>query len=209
MNNNLITIVDYGCGNIYSLNRILEKLNYKVEITDDPEKVSKADKIILPGVGAFSVGMENLKKNHLENALKEFLKKGNSLLGICLGMQLLMKSSQEFGKYDGLCLINGDVISLERNESYPIPHIGWSQIQVEKNKTENKLVLNIKDKSYFYFIHSFKVLVDNKNDTVCSTKYGVNHFCSVVNYENIYGTQFHPEKSGKVGEKLIQNFLNL
>lgn len=209
MNNNLITIVDYGCGNIYSLNRILEKLNYKVEITDDPEKVSKADKIILPGVGAFSVGMENLKKNHLENALKEFLKKGNSLLGICLGMQLLMKSSQEFGKYDGLGLINGDVISLERNESYPIPHIGWSQIQVEKNKTENKLVLNIKDKSYFYFIHSFKVLVDNKNDTVCSTKYGVNHFCSVVNYENIYGTQFHPEKSGKVGEKLIQNFLNL
>ena len=196
MRNNLITIVDYGCGNIYSLNRILEKLNYKVEITDDPEKVSKADKIILPGVGAFSVGMENLKKNHLENALKEFLKKGNSLLGICLGMQLLMKSSQEFGKYDGLGLINGDVISLERNESYPIPHIGWSQIQVEKNKTENKLVLNIKDKSYFYFIHSFKVLVDNKNDTVCSTKYGVNHFCSVVNYENIYGTQFHPEKSG-------------
>lgn len=209
MSKNLITILDYGCGNIYSLNRILEKLNYKVEITNDPEKVSKADKVILPGVGAFSVGMENLKKNHLENALKEFLKKGNYLLGICLGMQLLMKSSKEFGNHDGMGLISGNVISLDRSENYPIPHIGWSQIQIEKNKTENKLIFNINDKSYFYFIHSFKVLLDNKNESVCSTKYGLNHFCSIVNYENIFGTQFHPEKSGKVGEKLIQNFLDL
>ena len=134
MSKNLVTIVDYECGNIYSLNRILEKLNYKVEITNNPEKVNNADKIILPGVGAFSVGMENLKKNGLQEAIKNFLKKGNFLLGICLGMQLLMKSSDEFGKYKGLSLINGKVISLEKNENFPIPHIGWSSIEIDKKK---------------------------------------------------------------------------
>ena len=207
MSNNLITIVDYGCGNIYSLNRILEKLDCKVQITDDPEKVSKADKIILPGVGAYSIGMENLKKNDLIQAINVFLKKGNSLLGICLGMQLLMKSSQEFGNHEGLGLIDGKVVSLDKNENFPIPHIGWSQINIELSK--NSLISNIKDKSYFYFIHSFKVIVENEIDTVCNTEYGINNFCSVVNHQNIFGTQFHPEKSGKVGEKLIQNFLNL
>ena len=160
MSKNLVTIVDYECGNIYSLNRILEKLNYKVEITNNPEKVNNADKIILPGVGAFSVGMENLKKNGLQEAIKNFLKKGNFLLGICLGMQLLMKSSDEFGKYKGLSLINGKVISLEKKENFPIPHIGWSSIEIDKKKNENKIISEIKDKSYFYFIHSFKVLVD-------------------------------------------------
>lgn len=209
MSKNLITILDYGCGNIYSLNRILEKLNYKVEITNDPEKVSKADKVILPGVGAFSVGMENLKKNHLENALKEFLKKGNYLLGICLGMQLLMESSEEFGQFEGLGLINGKVISLERKENFPIPHIGWSTIELNKNKSKNKLITDIKNDSYFYFIHSYKVLVEDNENSICTTNYGLNTFCSVVNSANIFGTQFHPEKSGKVGEKLIQNFLDL
>ena len=209
MSKNLVTIVDYECGNIYSLNRILEKLNYKVEITNNPEKVNNADKIILPGVGAFSVGMENLKKNGLQEAIKNFLKKGNFLLGICLGMQLLMKSSDEFGKYKGLSLINGKVISLEKNENFPIPHIGWSSIEINKKKNENKIISEIKDKSYFYFIHSFKVLVEENDNSVCTTNYGSNKFCSVVNSANIFGTQFHPEKSGRVGEKLIQNFLDL
>ena len=209
MNKNLITIVDYGCGNIYSLNRILEKLNFKVEITDDPDKVTNADKIILPGVGAFSVGMENLKKNNLQDALNGFLKKGNFLLGICLGMQLLMKSSEEFGQFEGLGLINGKVISLEGKENFPVPHIGWSTIELNKNKNKNKLITNIKNYSYFYFIHSYKVLVDDNKNSICTTSYGLNKFCSVVNSANIFGTQFHPEKSGKVGEKLIQNFLDL
>ena len=209
MSKNLVTIVDYECGNIYSLNRILEKLNYKVEITNNPEKVNNADKVILPGVGAFSVGMENLKKNDLQEAIKNFLKKGNFLLGICLGMQLLMKSSDEFGKYKGLSLINGKVISLEKNENFPIPHIGWSSIEIDKKKNENKIISEIKDKSYFYFIHSFKVLVEENDSSVCTTNYGTNKFCSVVNSSNIFGTQFHPEKSGRVGEKLIQNFLDL
>ena len=151
MSNNLITIVDYGCGNIYSLNRIIEKFDYKVEITDDPEKVSKADKIILPGVGAFSVGMENLKKNNLVQAINDFLKK-KFFACICLGMQLLIKSSQEFGNHDGLGLISGKVISLDGSENYPIPHIGWSEINIELSK--NNLISNIKDKSAFIsFIH--------------------------------------------------------
>jgi len=120
-----------------------------------------------------------------------------------------MESSEEFGQFEGLGLINGKVISLERKENFPIPHIGWSTIELNKNKSKNKLITDIKNDSYFYFIHSYKVLVEDNENSICTTNYGLNTFCSVVNSANIFGTQFHPEKSGKVGEKLIQNFLDL
>ena len=209
MNRKRITVIDYGCGNIFSLRRILEKLGYNVLVTDDPDLISNADKIILPGVGAFEIGIKNLKKNNLDESLNYFLKKGNYLLGICLGMQLLMNSSEEFGNHDGLKLIPGDVIKLKNSKDYPVPHIGWSQIIINKIKqNEQSLINNIRDLSFFYFIHSFQVIAEKPKNIVSYTLYDENKFCSIINSDNIYGTQFHPEKSGKVGENLLSNFLD-
>ena len=203
-----ITIIDYGCGNIYSLTRVLNKLGYTVEVTNDSDKIINSDKIILPGVGAFKIGIDNLKKNKLDESINLFLNKGNYLLGICLGMQLLMEKSDEFGSHIGLGLIKGNVTKLNNKEYYPIPHIGWSQIELEESSLKkNSILENIKDRSYFYFIHSFQVKTNLKKETLSFTNYGDNCFSSIINSENIFGTQFHPEKSGKVGERLLSNFL--
>jgi len=208
MNKKKITIIDYGCGNIFSLRRILDKLNLDVEVTNDPEKIINSDKIILPGVGAFKIGIDNLKKYNLDESINFFLNKGNYLLGICLGMQLLMEKSEEFGNHLGLGLIKGNVVKLENKKYYPIPHIGWNQIEIKKNISDKGFILDkVKDKSYFYFIHSFIVKTTIEEDTICFSRYGDNYFSSVINSKNIFGTQFHPEKSGKVGEKLLLNFL--
>ena len=208
MNKKKITIIDYGCGNIFSLRRILEKLNLDVEVTKDSEKIINSDKIILPGVGAFKIGIDNLKKYNLDESINSFLNKGNYLLGICLGMQLLMEKSEEFGNHIGLGLIKGDVTKLDNKKYYPIPHIGWTQIETETNSIKNNFILDeIKDRSYFYFIHSFQVKTRLKDETLSFSRYGDNCFSSVINSKNIFGTQFHPEKSGKVGEKLLLNFI--
>ena len=208
MNKKIITIVDYECGNIYSLLRILDKFGYKVELTNNPDKIKNADKVILPGVGSFKTGIDNLKKNNLDDAINFFLRRGNHILGICLGMQLLMEKSYEFGEHKGLGLIKGEVIKLEKGQNYPIPHIGWSQIIFSNSKVESNFFLkNISKASYFYFIHSYQVKNANKEEALCYTNYGKNYFSSIINENNIFGTQFHPEKSGRAGEKLLLNFL--
>lgn len=208
MNKKIITIVDYECGNIYSLLRILDKFGYKVELTNNPDKIKNADKVILPGVGSFKTGIDNLKKNNLDDAINFFLRRGNYILGICLGMQLLMEKSYEFGEHNGLGLIKGEVIKLEKGQNYPIPHIGWSQIIFSNSKVESNFFLkNISKASYFYFIHSYQVKNANKEEALCYTNYGKNYFSSIINENNIFGTQFHPEKSGRAGEKLLLNFL--
>ena len=210
MSKKKITIIDYGCGNIFSLKRVLAKFGYAVEVTKDPEKIANSDKLILPGVGAFKIGIDNLKKDNLDESINLFLSKGNYLLGICLGMQLLMDKSEEFGNHTGLGLIKGDVTRLSKKEYYPIPHIGWTQITAEENSLKNNFLFNnVKDQSYFYFIHSYQVITAVKNETLSFSRYGDNYFSSVINSNNIYGTQFHPEKSGKVGEKLVLNFLKI
>ena len=210
MNKKKITIIDYGCGNIFSLKRTINKFDYNVEFTKDPDKIVNSEKIFLPGVGAFKTGIDNLKKNNLDEAIRLFLKKGNFLLGICLGMQLLMDKSEEFGNYLGLGLISGDVSKLGKINNYPIPHIGWTQIHKQHSSNDNIYLLkSIKDQSYFYFIHSYQVIKKKKNETLSLSSYGNNYFSSIVNSDNIFGTQFHPEKSGKVGEKLVFNFLQM
>lgn len=210
MNKKKITIIDYGCGNIFSLKRTINKFDYNVEFTRDPDKIINAEKIILPGVGAFKTGIDNLKKNNLDEAISLFLNKGNFLLGICLGMQLLMDESEEFGNYLGLGLVEGNVTKLKKVDNYPIPHIGWTQIHKQNDLNDDIYLLNnIKNLSYFYFIHSYQVNTKKKNETLTFSNYGNNHFSSIINSNNIFGTQFHPEKSGKVGEKLVLNFLKL
>jgi glutamine amidotransferase len=210
MNKKKITIVDYKCGNIFSLKRIVKKLDCTFEFTSDPEKIIKADKLILPGVGAFKVGIENLKKNNLDKAINEYIKKGNYIMGICLGMQLLMDKSEEFGVSYGLGLIKGEVKKLECKKEFSIPNIGWSNIDINNDFKKNDFFLldNIKNKSFFYFIHTYKVITNHEN-VIAKTNYGGDFFASIVSRDNILGVQFHPEKSGKIGEKMIGNFINV
>jgi len=172
MNKKKITIIDYGCGNIFSLKRLLDKFGYAVEVTKDPERIINSDKIILPGVGAFKIGIDNLKKDNLDESINLFLNKGNYLLGICLGMQLLMDKSEEFGNHIGLGLIKGDVTKLNKKKYYPIPHIGWTQIETEESSLRNNFIFNnVKNKSYFYFIHSFQVITEVKSETLSFSTY--------------------------------------
>lgn len=211
MNKNIITIIDYNCGNIFSLIRILEKLNIKYNVSNDPKIISKSDKLILPGVGSFSVGIDNLKKKNIDESIKKFVEKGNWILGICLGMQLLVSNSEEFGYNDGLDLIKGEVKKLKstNKKRYKIPHVGWNSINFKQNTYSDNFLKNVKNYSNFYFTHSFAVKTKLKDNTLAETIYSENSFSSIISKENILGVQFHPEKSGIVGEKMIRNFLNL
>jgi glutamine amidotransferase len=211
MNKNIITIIDYNCGNIFSLIRILEKLNIKYNVSNDPKIISKSDKLILPGVGSFSVGIDNLKKKNIDESIKKFVEKGNWILGICLGMQLLVSNSEEFGDNDGLDLIKGEVKKLKstNKKRYKIPHVGWNSINFKQNTYSDNFLKNVKNYSNFYFTHSFAVKTKLKDNTLAETIYSENSFSSIISKENILGVQFHPEKSGIVGEKMIRNFLNL
>lgn len=211
MNKNFITIIDYNCGNIFSLIRLFEKLKIKYNVSNDPKIIAKSDKLILPGVGSFSVGIDNLKKKNIDEIIRQFVKKGNWILGICLGMQLLVSNSEEFGDYNGLDLIKGEVKKLKSANKlkYKIPHVGWNSINFKENAHSNNLLKNVKNLSNFYFTHSFAVKTKFEEDTLAETIYSENLFSSIISKENILGVQFHPEKSGIVGEKMIRNFLNL
>ena len=211
MNKNLITIIDYNCGNIFSLIRILEKLNIKHNVSNDPNILVKSDKLILPGVGSFSVGIDNLKKHNIDDCIKQFVKKGNWILGICLGMQLLVTNSEEFGENNGLNLIKGEVKKLKstNKKKYKIPHVGWNSIIFKENAYSNNLLKNVRNLSNFYFTHSFAVKTTLEENTLAETIYSDNSFSSIILKENILGVQFHPEKSGIAGEKMIRNFTNL
>ena len=196
---------------IFSLIRILEKLNIKYNVSNDPRIIAKSDKLILPGVGSFSVGIDNLKKKNIDESIKQFVEKGNWILGICLGMQLLVTNSEEFGDNDGLDLIKGEVKRLKstNKKKYKIPHVGWNSINFKQNTYSDNFLKNVKNYSNFYFTHSFAVKTKLKDNTLAETIYSENSFSSIISKENILGVQFHPEKSGIAGEKMIRNFLNL
>ncbi len=200
-----IAIVDYNLGNITSIRRALSFLGYKSIITNNPEIILKSEKVILPGVGAFPTAMSYLKKYDLIEAINETVKKGNDILGICLGMQLLMQFSNEFERTKGLSLIEGDVISINDilNDNIKLPCIGWYKL----NKTkENAVLKNIKEDQWFYFVHSYMVNCRNENDVIAD--YSVNDISitAIVKKNNITGLQFHPENSGIEGLKFFTNF---
>jgi len=211
---NKITVLDYKCGNIFTIINALSKQGYEVDVTESFKSIVNSNKIILPGVGAFSAGIDSLKARNLDEALKIFVKKGNPILGICLGMQLLLSNSSEFGHHEGLNFIKGNVKKLKIEKNKKIPHTGWNNIQINnfsinKNKLVGKFLNGIKDNSYFYFVHSFAAQVSDKRNNLSYTIYGGDKFSSIISKENVFGTQFHPEKSGKVGHSLLKNFLNL
>ena len=202
----MIAIVDYGVGNLFSLSSSLKALGIESELTADPTRLQQADQVILPGVGAFGDAMKKLQATGLDQAVKQLAASGKPLLGICLGMQLLFDSSEEFGQQAGLGLIPGRVVSLkeafeQKGIDLKVPHIGWNPITI---KQTNPLLKNIQEQDQFYYVHSFYA-TDCESHLVATSKYGVS-VPGIVAKGNVYGTQFHPEKSGKVGLALLQAF---
>ena len=201
----MIALIDYGMGNIRSVSKALEAVGGDIIITQDGEDIKKAKAFVLPGVGAFRDCMENLKSLGILNVIKEEILTGKPYLGICLGMQILFTESEEFGLHRGLDLIKGRVLRFSLPEGYKIPHMGWNTLKIKK---KNKLTSDIPDNSYFYFVHSYYVQPEEKNVIAGVTDYG-GEFTSMIVYENIFATQFHPEKSQKMGLKILENFVKL
>ncbi|MCX6166225.1 MAG: imidazole glycerol phosphate synthase subunit HisH [Ignavibacteriae bacterium] len=204
----MIAIIDYGMGNVGSIQNMIKKFTKDVIITSDHEIIKKASKLILPGVGSFDNGMKNLDKLNLIQLLNEkVLEEKIPVLGICLGMQLLTNESEE-GILDGLKWINGKTIRFkfhDNTNSLKVPHMGWNYV---KKICDSKLFDNMHYDSRFYFVHSYYVVCENEADVISKTLYGI-EFVSALQKENIFGTQFHPEKSHKYGMQLIKNFVEL
>jgi len=202
----MIAIIDYGLGNLKSVAGAIEKTGYKPIITSKQSEIDNSEKIILPGVGAFSEGIKNLKKFELFTVLSNnVLKQKKPILGICLGAQLLAKISYEFGQHEGLGYIEASVDKLETNDQkLRIPHVGWNELF---QKQKSILFEDISDNSLFYFVHSYILNCYNKEIVIGESKYG-KQFTAAFQQDNIYGTQFHPEKSQLEGIRLLKNFLD-
>ncbi len=201
----MIAIVDYGMGNIRSVSKAVEAVGGDVVITHNPELIRKSKAIILPGVGAFKDCMGNLANLGILEVIKEEIQKGKPYFGICLGMQILFSESEEFGICKGLDIFKGKVVRFNLPNEYKIPHMGWNTVSFKK---KSKLLNEIPEHSYFYFVHSYYVAPEEQSVVAGVTEYGIN-FTSMIISENIFATQFHPEKSQKIGLKLLQNFVNL
>ncbi len=202
----MIAIIDYNMGNLRSVENAFDKLGTKTQIINDPDALKSFDKIILPGVGAYGDAMAHLKQSGMQEAITEFAKSGKPLLGVCLGMQLLFESSQEFGTHAGLGLIEGEVKGFDTSKFHTplkVPHMGWNDIRVKASP----LFRGLEKSFYLYFVHSFHVLCDAQY-IIGSTHYGYD-FPAAVQKENIYGLQPHPEKSHENGLKILQNFTEL
>jgi imidazole glycerol-phosphate synthase subunit HisH len=199
-----IRIIDYGMGNLRSVEKAVAAIGGRPEISEDPDVVRKSQGLILPGVGAFGDGMAVLRRNGLDKAIYEAVRAGTPLLGLCLGLQMLFDESEEFGKHTGLGLIPGKVLRFQ-GLGLRVPHVGWNQ--VESLKTD-PLLENILEGSYFYFVHSYYVDPENSEDALTWTEYG-RRFCSIARRGNVWGAQFHPEKSQEAGKRLLRNFLKI
>jgi glutamine amidotransferase len=196
-----IVIVDYGSGNLRSVQKGFEKGGYEAIVSDSPSVVSNATHLVVPGVGAFSACMKNLERLHLLKPIKEAILSGKPYLGICLGLQILFTEGEEFGSFPGLDIIPGKVVRFPENE-LKVPHIGWNQIAIKK---ESPLLSGIQQSQYFYFVHSYYGLPNAEKDVVTATHYGV-EFPSAIAKDNIFACQFHPEKSQAKGLRILSNF---
>jgi len=208
-----IIVIDYGMGNLKSIQRGLEKVGATVKLSSDPEVVSKADRLVLPGVGAFEAGMHGLKKYGLVDAIYRFVGTGNPLLGICLGMQMFLDKSEEYGDHQGLGLIHGIVKKIPKSDQEDfkrkIPHIGWAALHYSTNeKWQDSCLEEVKDGESFYFVHSYMVVPDKKEHILAECKDESLTVTAAVKKDNITGLQFHPEKSGEIGLKVLKSFVN-
>lgn len=201
----MITIVDYGMGNLGSVKNMLRYIGVESRLTNNPEELKNAKKIILPGVGSFDKAMKRIEESGFRDVLDEkALKEKVPILGICLGMQLLTNGSEE-GKLPGLGWVPADTIRFARNNGLKVPHMGWNNVE---QSTPSQLTNELTGDSRYYFVHSYYVRVENDLNSILKTNYGLS-FDSAIQRENIYGVQFHPEKSHKFGMQLLKNFATI
>ena len=201
----MVVIIDYGMGNLKSVYNALKKIECDCKISSDIEDIRKADKLILPGVGAFKDCMDNLNKANLPEVIKEEVAKGKPLLGICLGMQVLFERGFEGEECEGLKLLQGEVRLME-DPNVKIPHIGWNNL--EKNREDN-LLNGLKDNAFVYYVHSYRATGYRDEDLVGFSTYGSLKIPGLVRKVNVIGAQFHPEKSGEIGLQILKNFKEL
>lgn len=201
----MIAMIDYDAGNIKSVEKALLLLGQEVEVTGDPERILKAEKVILPGVGAFGDAMENLKRAGLDEVIRRVAAKGTPFLGICLGLQLLFERSDEAPGAEGLGLLEGEILKIPDQEGLKIPHMGWNSLHLEHG---GRLFRGIEEQSYVYFVHSYYLKAKDESIVKASTEYST-HIHASVEKGNIFGCQFHPEKSSEVGLRILKNFVEL
>lgn len=197
----MIAIIDYGIGNLHSVLNAFKSLGFDAKITSDKDEILQAEKVVLPGVGAFGDAIDTFRARGFEDVIHKIVEKNTPLLGICVGMQMLFDCSYEFGIHKGLGLLTGNIKRFEGNH-LKVPQIGWNTLEIVK---DSKLLKGIKNNSYVYFVHSYRLSAADIEDIVAFTEYGV-RYGAVVEKGNIYGTQFHPEKSGEVGLQILKNF---
>jgi glutamine amidotransferase len=197
-------IIDYGMGNLRSVEKTLESMGFAASISSDPAALRSSDRLILPGVGAFGDAMSNLRKAGLDRVIREAVGAGTPLLGLCLGLQLLFDEGEEFGRHEGLGLIPGRVLRLQEPR-LRVPHVGWNQIEGLRS---DPLLCGLPEGTYFYFVHSYYVELECPEDALAWTEYG-RRFCSIARRGNVWGAQFHPEKSQDAGKRLLRNFLSM
>lgn len=202
----MIRIIDYGVGNLFSLRSSLRAIGIDADYTGNPAEIRKADKLILPGVGAFRDAREALRSTGLDRVVREEAGKGKPLMGICLGMQMLFNRSYEYGEYEGLGLIPGEIVPMDGRipKDLPIPHIGWNELML---KQPSPLMKNTANGDYVYFVHSYYAETPAKY-VIATTDYGV-EMTAAVQKDNVYGCQFHPEKSSEVGLSILKAFCEL
>ena len=201
----MIAVIDYDAGNIKSVERAMQHLNQDVVITRDPKIILSADKVILPGVGAFGDAMEKIRGYDLEEVINEVVKKGTYFLGICLGLQLMFDRSDEADGVKGLSLLEGEILRIPEGEYSKIPHMGWNSLKLQN---DGRLFEGISDEAYVYFVHSYYLKAKDDSIVKATTEYNTCIHASVEK-DNILACQFHPEKSSSVGLKMLENFINL
>jgi imidazole glycerol-phosphate synthase subunit HisH len=203
--NSTIAIIDYGMGNLRSVQKAFEKVGHSALVTNDPDLVAKADKIVLPGVGAFEDCMAELRNRNLVRPVLAAIDAGKPFLGICLGLQMLFDVSYENGRHEGLGVLRGEVVRFDLPQDYAVPHMGWNQIDFTRRPP---ILAGMDPGTYVYFVHSYYVVPDDAGVVATTTDYGL-PFCSMIWRDNLFATQFHPEKSQSEGLKILRNFAAL
>jgi imidazole glycerol-phosphate synthase subunit HisH len=201
----MIAIIDYGMGNLRSVQKGFEKVGYQAVVTSDPTQVAAAAKVVLPGVGAFEDAIAELRRLDLVKPVLDAIDSGKPFLGICLGLQMLFEVSYENGRHEGLGVIPGEVVRFDLPKGYTVPHMGWNQLAIRQPAP---ILKDVVEGTYVYFVHSYYVAPKDAQVVATETDYG-GPFCSMIWRDNVYATQFHPEKSQSEGLRILKNFAEL
>ena len=201
----MIVIIDYGMGNLRSVQKGFERMGHQAVVTSDPDEVGRAAKVVLPGVGACKDAMSELRQRNLIEPILESINSGRPFLGICLGLQLLFDVSHEYGRHAGLGVLRGDCVRFELPQEYSVPHMGWNRLLIRRRPP---ILEGIEEAAQFYFVHSYYVVPSDREVIASETDYHT-PFCSMIWRNNLFATQFHPEKSQSNGLKILDNFAKL